>query len=102
MRGVPTVDEYVERLARLAVQRRGGRGPGAGRRRLGWDVEQAPIVRAIAEQAYAAGARYVSAIYWDQHVKRSRLRHAPEDCLGFVPDWLEAVTAESVERRVGR
>ena len=54
---------------------------------------------AIAEEAYAAGAHYVSAVYWDQHVKRSRMLHAPEDSLGFVPDWFERVVAEAVERR---
>ena len=96
---MPTVDDYVEGLARLAVHVGVGVVPGQDVVVLGWDVEHAPIVRAIAEEAYAAGAHYVSAIYWDQHVKRSRLLHAPEDTLGFVPDWVERVVAEAVERR---
>jgi hypothetical protein len=35
---------------------------------LAWDVEQAPVVRAVAESAYRRGARFVSAVYWDAHV----------------------------------
>jgi aminopeptidase len=64
-----------------------------------WDVEQAPLVRAVAESAYGRGARFVSAVYWDAHVKHSRLRHAPVETLDFVPDWWEAITSESVARR---
>jgi aminopeptidase len=66
---------------------------------VAWDVEQAPLVRAVAEYAYGHGARFVSAVYWDSHVKHSRLRHAPAETLDFVPDWWEAITAESVARR---
>ena len=65
---------------------------------LGWDVEHAPIVRAVAEAAYVRGARYVSAVYWDGPVKRARLEHAPADTLGFVPDWWEAITTECIAR----
>jgi aminopeptidase len=66
---------------------------------LAWDVEQAPLVRAVAESAYGRGARFVSAVYWDAHVKHSRLRHAPVGTLDFVPDWWEAITTEYVARR---
>ena len=44
-------------------------------------VEQAPFARALAEAAYARGARYVDVWYWEPHVKRSRLQHAPLDSL---------------------
>jgi aminopeptidase len=97
--GVSSLGEYVERLAALAVRVGAGVVGGQDVFVTAWDVEQAPIVRAVAEHAYAAGARFVSAIYWDQCVKRSRLLHAPEDSLGFVPDWYEEVTAEAVKRR---
>jgi aminopeptidase len=65
---------------------------------LAWDVKQAPLVRAVADCAYRQGARFVSAVYWDAHVKRSRLRHAPPQTLDFVPDWWHAITAEGVAR----
>ncbi len=51
-------------------------------------VEHAPLVRAVAEEAYAAGARYVDAFYTDQHVRRSHIEFAPDDALGFSPPWL--------------
>jgi aminopeptidase len=52
---------------------------------LAYDVEHAPLARAIADAAYQAGAHYVSVLYWDQHVKRSRLEHADEESLGYTP-----------------
>jgi aminopeptidase len=53
-------------------------------------IEHAPLARAIAENGYAMGARYVDIWYWDPHAKRSRVRHAPEDTLGWTPPWLDA------------
>ncbi len=93
------MSSLVERLAQLAVGVGVGVRPGQDVVVLGWDVEQAPIVRAVAEEAYRRGARYVSAVYWDKQVKRSRMLHAPAETLGFVPDWWEAVVAECVARR---
>ncbi len=52
-------------------------------------VEHAPFARALAEAAYARGARYVDVWYWDPHVKRSRLEHAPVDSLAQTPAWLD-------------
>jgi aminopeptidase len=93
------VSSPLQTLAQLAVRVGVDVQPGQDVVVLGWDVEQAPIVRAVAEQAYAGGARFVSAVYWDQHVKRSRLLHAPRESLGFVPDWFETIASECVARR---
>jgi len=38
-------------------------------------------------------------LYWDQHAKRARLRHAPAESLEFVPDWYQRLIADCVERR---
>jgi aminopeptidase len=93
------IAERTRTLGRLAVHVGANVAEGQDVFLYAFDIEQAPIVRAIAEEAYAAGARYVSTIYWDQHVKRSRLRHAPEESLGFVPDWWERKIAECAERQ---
>jgi len=93
------VAAQVERLAELAVRVGACVQPGQDVVVLTFDVEQAQIARAVAEVAYAEGARCVSVVYWDQHVKRSRLVHAPAETLGFVPDWYESIVAECVERR---
>jgi aminopeptidase len=89
----------VDRLAELAVGVGANVQPGQDVVVLACDVEQAPVARAVADAAYRRGARFVSVLYWDQHVRRSRLIRAPAASLGFVPDWWEAMLAECVERR---
>ncbi len=56
--------------------------------------EQAEAARALAEEAYRAGASRVSIDYGDPHLQRSAVRHAPDDQLGSSrPDELEKVRA---------
>jgi aminopeptidase len=47
----------------------------------------APLVRLVAAEAYARGARFVDAWYFDPFVKQIRLERAAEDTLDFVPSW---------------
>jgi len=70
-------DRYARRLGTLAVEVGANVAAGQDVFVLAMDVQQAPIGRAVAESAYEAGARYVTVLYWDQQVKRARLRHAP-------------------------
>ena len=51
------------------------------------DVAHVPIARAVAEQAYAAGASRVRVEYSDPYVRRSALRHAPEAALTSHAQW---------------
>jgi aminopeptidase len=51
-------------------------------------IEYAPFVRAVAREAYAAGARYVDVLYNDPHVRREHIRHGAEDDLDWSPPWL--------------
>jgi aminopeptidase len=92
-------DELVARLARLAVRSGANVAEGQDVVVLAYDIEHAPLARAIADESYRAGARYVSVLYWDQHVKRSRLLHAPADSLATTPDWWERHIDEAVEKR---
>jgi aminopeptidase len=96
---LPPMDARAEGLAELAVRVGAGVAPGQDVIIRVSDVEQAPIARAVAEAAYAAGARFVHALYWDDHVKHSRLRHAAADTLSVIPDWWDEMVAESVRRR---
>jgi aminopeptidase len=93
------VPDYLKLLAELAVHVGANVQPGQDVVVAVWDPVQAPVARAVVEEAYASGARYVSVVYWDGHAKASRIRHAPEDSLGFVPDWFRRVNTEAVERR---
>jgi len=93
------VPDYLKLLAELAVHVGADVQPGQDVVVAAWDPVQAPVARAVVEEAYASGARYVSVVYWDGAAKASRLRHAPEDSLGFIPDWYRRVTTEATERR---
>ena len=82
-----TPDERLERYAELAV--RVGSNVAPGQTLNVWCmVEHAPLARAIARAAYAAGARYVDVVYADQHVRREMIEHADEEILTWTPPWL--------------
>ena len=80
-------DRRLETYAQLAVQVGLNLQPG---QTLGVNalIEHAPLVRAIARQAYEAGASYVDVLYTDQHVRREHIALAGDDLLGFSPPWL--------------
>jgi aminopeptidase len=84
---VPPADDRLQAYARLAVQVGLNLQPG---QTLGINalIEHAPLVRAIAREAYASGARYVDVLYTDQHVRRAHIEQADDEHLGFSPPWL--------------
>jgi aminopeptidase len=51
------------------------------------DISHAEVARAVAEQAYLAGAARVIVDYSDPHVQHATLKHAPMESLTSVPDW---------------
>ena len=84
-----TSAERLERYARLAVEV----GSNVGEGQVVWVSalpEHAELARAVARIAYERGARYVDVDYSDQHVRRARIEHAPEDSLGWSPPWMLA------------
>ena len=50
-------------------------------------VEHAPLVRAVTESAYTAGARHVDIRYGDQHVRKAFVTHSAEDDLSVTWPW---------------
>lgn len=48
-----------------------------------------PLARALAEQAYHRGGRYVDVWYFDPWLKASRIRHAGRESLAWTPPWLD-------------
>jgi aminopeptidase len=83
---VPAADILTE-YARLAVRVGVNLQPGQ-RLAINCLVEHAPLARAAAREAYAAGARYVDVLYSDQRVRRPHIEYASEDDLGWSPPWL--------------
>ena len=51
-------------------------------------LEHAPLVRAVAREAYASGAKYVDVLYTDQRVRRAHIQAADDDALDWSPPWL--------------
>jgi len=79
-------EDRVRALAELAVRVGANVGEGQYVMIVGL-VEHVPLVRAIADAAYEAGARYVDASYADQHVRRSMISHASDETLQWSPEW---------------
>ncbi len=86
-RVAPGHSERVAAIAELAVGIGANIQPG---QIVALSVEsgQEPISRAVAEAAYARGAKFVDVSYFDPYIKRSRLMHAPRESLAFVPAWI--------------
>ena len=78
---------YLDGLAELAVGIGANVQPGQV---VGITVisGQEPIARAVAEAAYARGAKYVDPWLFDPFMKHSRLKHAPLATLSYVPPWV--------------
>jgi aminopeptidase len=80
-------DDRLDDYARLAVHVGLNLQPGQ-RLAINAFVEHAPLVRAVAREAYESGAHYVDVLYIDQHVRRAHIQFAPEDQLDWSPPWL--------------
>jgi aminopeptidase len=85
-------DGKLDAYARLAIEVGINLVPGQDLQITGL-LEHSPFARAIANAAYAAGARYVDVNYQDQHVTRARIQHAPEDSL----DWAAPHRIKQIE-----
>ena len=80
-------DDRLEKYAELAV--RVGANVAKGQLvAVGGLLEHAPLVRAMAREAYAAGARYVDHQYADNHIRHGLIEFAPEETLTWTPPWL--------------
>ena len=94
-----SVEERTEKLAELAVRVGANVQPGQDVFVLVMDLQHAAMARAVTAAAYDAGARYVSVVYWDSHVKRARLDRAATESLSFIPDWWDRIISECTERK---
>jgi len=92
------MDGRVQKLAELAVTVGANMQRGQILTMLA-ETGQEPLVRAIAEEAYRRGARFVDPSYFDPHVKRARIVHADEETLDFVPSWYGHRTLERGNQR---
>lgn len=102
--GIPrTNEERLQALAELAVGFAANVQPDQVLA-IGAEIGKEDLVRALADSAYRAGARFVDVAWFDPHLKRSRVLHADPATLGWVPPWIgERVLAlgESRCARIG-
>jgi len=54
------------------------------------EIEHAELARAITDEAYRQGARYVDVLYSDPWVRRALAGMAPDETLGWTPAWMVA------------
>jgi aminopeptidase len=54
---------------------------------IGSEPGKEELTRAVADVAYQAQAKFVDLTVFDVHLKRSRVLHAAEETLDFVPPW---------------
>ena len=84
----PVLDERLERYAELAIHVGANVQPGQ-MLFVGAMIDHAPLARALARAAYAAGAKYVDVRYADQHVRRAMIELGPDEALEHTPDWVK-------------
>ena len=82
-----TPEERLERYAELAVRVGANVQPGQEVVVMCY-VEHAPIARAVARQAYRAGAARVLPFYVDLHFRRAAVELGPPEELGWTPPHL--------------
>lgn len=60
------------------------------------------LTRAVADRAYQCGAKFVDVLQFDLAIKRSRILHAAEDTLDYVPPWYGERVLALGEHRAAR
>ena len=78
--------QIVRRLAELIVRFGANLQPGQ-LLTISSEPGMEELVRAVAEVAYEAQAKFVDLSVFDVCLKRARVLHAPEETLDFVPPW---------------
>ena len=89
---------HLERLADLIVNVGANVQPGQILD-VGSGLGKEELTRAITASAYKRGAKFVDVYYWDPHLKRARVKYAPEEVLDFVPSWYGERTLQLGEER---
>ena len=89
-------DEHLRACARLVVLTAVGLEQGQDLL-VEAEIESAPLARAIAGEAYDAGARHVDVLYGDRWVQRALVASGPEETLGWTPQWMVDRMGRAIE-----
>ncbi|WP_116654090.1 aminopeptidase [Pelagibacterium sediminicola] len=98
----PAVDpQKLDKLAQVAVHTGLGLAPGQSLLMTA-PITALPLVRAITEHAYKAGAHLVTTIYSDEATTLSRFRNAPDGAFDTAADWLFEGMAKAFDTNTAR
>ena len=86
------MDERLDRYAELVVRVGANVQPGQ-ELFLHTAVEHHDLARALARQAYRAGAAYVHVLYNDAHARRAMIELGPDEALTYTPGWLKTLVS---------
>ena len=95
--GAETLDRFAELIVRFAANVQPGQIVA-----ISTEPGKLELTRAVADRAYRAGAKFVDVVQFDLHVKRSRILHADEDTLDYVPPWYGERVLALGEHRAAR
>jgi aminopeptidase len=95
------IDQYTEAMAELVVRFGANVQPGQVVS-IGAEPGKEQMVRAIAEHAYRAGAKFVDLSVFDVYLKRARALYGRADDLDYVPPWMGERVLELGELRAAR
>jgi aminopeptidase len=84
------MDERLERYAELVVRVGANVQPGQ-EVFLFPKLEHSELARALARQAYKAGASFVNLRYQDNHVLKAMIELGPDEALTYSPEWLKTL-----------
>ena len=79
-------ERYIDALAELVVRFGANVQPGQIVA-VGSEPGKEQLSRAVATQAYKAGAKFVDVVSFDPHIKRARAMYADPETLSWVPSW---------------
>src|SRR2546423_669141 len=91
------IAEYARLVVRVGVDVRAGQDV-----YISGQIEQAEFLRAIAEDAYRAGARSVDVEFRDPWVRRALVAEGSDEALGFSPPWMVTRMHQAAETGCGR
>lgn len=96
-----TFDQKLDRLAEVAVRVGLNLQPGQ-ELVLTAPTDALPLVRRIVEQAYKAGAKFVTPLISDDEVSLARYRSAPDESFDFAPEWFYDAIANAFRSGAAR
>jgi aminopeptidase len=93
LRRMGEIEDYARLVVRVGADVQEGQDV-----LVGAQIDQAPFVRAVVEEAYRAGARHVDVEYRDPFIRRALVAEGPEETLTWTPPWIVSRMQHAAEK----